>query len=69
MQDTYELEESCCMIESDAGLHGSGGLWIQAHTRKVFELLLQTVKSWGRREHLEWHRFGQVRAHILMGFN
>ena len=57
------------MIELDLGFHRSGTFWIQPYRREVFELLLQTVKSWGRRVHLEWHRFEQVRTYILIGFN
>ena len=68
-QDIRDLEESCHMIELGGGLHVSGGLCSLARTHKVFELLLQTVKPWGRREHLEWHVFEQLCTYVLMGFD
>ena len=66
-QDIYDLEELCRRIELDGGVLGSGSVWVQDHRRKVFEVFLQTVKSWGRREHLEWKRFGKVRTYVLIG--
>ena len=66
-QDICDLEELCRKIEIDMDFLGLDSLWIQDHRRKVFEVFLQTVKSWGRREYLEWKGVEQVRTYVLRG--